>query len=269
MGTTVAMMIIGSLGLLKSVISREKVSNAHVIALSMLILLGFVVAFLTAFRTVIATCMLLLLVFAITNYNRARKLIQISALGLGVLVSLAVALALAGKADQVRFWELAMIKHERRLAGASGVWSHRDSEWGYVISHANWLGHGLDFAERQPVLHSWHSPFTLVLGAYGAPAAFFFVAFWLISLIYAFRYARLTEGRDPCNQLPLLCIIFFLVHSLGAIMFKPWAVGPIFGFLIAIGTVVMREAVQQRHEATAPARSYARNPAESGPCRQV
>lgn len=247
-----SMMVIGALGLLSGVMSRRTISNTQFILLSLLLLAGFVMVFSAAYRTGIASCTILLIVFTAANYRRAEKLMRIYALSIVLLLALSVGFRLSGKAEQMRFWETVMAKHKQRTVWRAGVWSGRGTEWRFVISHANLLGHGMEVVGEQPLLHNWHSAFTMVLGVYGIPATLFFTCFWIVSLVYACRYVRVTEGIDPYNQLPVLCIVFFFVYSLGSRLLYLWASGPLFGFLIAIGSVIMREAVQHRDAARPP-----------------
>ena len=247
-----SMMVIGTLALLSGVMSRRRISNTQFILLSLLLLAGFVMVFSAAYRTGIASCIILLIVFTAANYRRAEKLMRIYVLSIVLLLALSVGFWLSGKAEQMRFWETAMAKQEQRTAAPAGAWTYRGTEWRFVISHANLLGHGVDVVGEQPFLHHWHSAFTMVLGVYGIPATLFFTCFWIMSLVYANRYVRVTEGIDPYNQLPVLCIVFFFVYSLGSRLLYIWTGGPMFGFLIAIGSVIMREAVQHRNAARPP-----------------
>jgi hypothetical protein len=251
MATVCALMIIGSLGLLSGIVSRKIVSSTPVIILSVLLLVGFVMVFSTAYRTAIATSLITLAVFTVANYRKSVHLMRVYAAFGGVMLLVVVVAWLSGVGEQVRFWEAAMQKQQEKASGgrAGGIWSYRQTEWLYIISHANLIGHGVEAGEDQPVLMSFHSPFTTVLGSYGIPAVLFFTSFWFVSLLHAYRYTRRAATTDPHNLFPLLCIVFFFFHSLGAVLLTTFASGAIFAFFIAIGTVIMHDAVRHRESA--------------------
>lgn len=256
MSTVAAMMVIGSLTLLGGVVTQPRVKQAAVVILALLLFFGFAVVISTAYRTVIASCLIMVIVFVLSRLRWSRNLLRIfSLMGLMLMILIGGAVV-SGRGAQLRFWEAALYKQKDKTTGhrVGGVWSYRDTEWRFMIENANLLGHGYDFAEKAPVVQSYHSPFTMVLGAYGLIAVLAFTGFWFVSLFFSFKYVRLTEGSDPYNLLPLLGTIFFLFHSLGAVLLTTWATGTIFAILLSLGNVIMHEAVQYQ-QGTSPASS--------------
>jgi hypothetical protein len=245
MSAVAALMVIGSLTLLGGVVAQPRVKQAAVVILSLLLFFGFVVVISTAYRTVIASCLVMVIVFVGARLRQGRNLLRIVGLMSVLLIVLIAGVVVSGRGEQLRFWEAALYKQKDKTTGrVGGVWSYRDTEWRFMLTHASLLGHGLNFAKKAPTTQSYHSSFTLVLGSYGIIAALFFAGFWFTALYFSYRYLLRTGKSDPYNLLPLLGTIFFLFHSMGAVLLTTWATGAIFAILLSLGTVIMQEAVQ-------------------------
>jgi hypothetical protein len=184
MSTVAAMMVMGALTLLGGLVTRPRVSKLAVAGLSLILFFGFMVVISTAYRTVIASCLIMVLITVVSRLQWWRNILRVATVTGLLAMVLVVGAVASGHGSQLRFWEAAVAKQKDKTTGhrVGGVWSFRDTEWRFMLANATLLGHSYDFSKKAPVTQSYHSPYTMILGQYGIIAVLFFIAFWLVSL---------------------------------------------------------------------------------------
>jgi len=253
LGEVSSLMVAATLGLLGGALSYGKAGRRYVIWLSVMLFIALMVGMTTAYRTSVATSLLLIIVFTVLNYKRAAHLMRVYAAFVAIMIALGLAASLSSYGEAFRVWEALATKQERRAEDeAGGITSYRDEQAKTTIAHARWFGYGTAANPRDYLQTTigYHSAFTAVLGRYGIPAIFCFLGVWLSGIKGARRYMRATAETDPYNNFPLLCILFFVFFTLGSVVLYPWLTGPMFPVLTSIGIVVMREAVDARKRAS-------------------
>lgn len=246
-GQVGGMLIVGLLCLLGEIIDWGVKKRSKLIALSLLLIGAFVMVVSTAYRTAIVTSVVLLILFVAINYTKSRRLMQVYALFSVIILAVLMGIWVSGVGEKIRFWEAVVKKQQHRMAiSRGGVTSYRDEQFLSTVSHANLLGHGQDARQDLQTAIGFHSAFTYVLGTYGIIATLFFTSFWLVSLIRSYQYLNLAADTDHYRMVPLLCMTFFIMFSLGSKMMYPWLTGPTVPPLLAIGVVVMQRTMWKR-----------------------
>lgn len=252
MGEVSSLMVAATLGLLGGALSYGKAARRYVTVLSIVLFLALIMGMTTAYRTSVATSLLLIIVFTVLNYKRAARLMRVYAMAVAIMIGLGVAASFSSYGESFAVWEALVNKQQRRAEDeVGGVTSYRDEQAKTTIANARWFGYGTAANPRDYLQTTigYHSAFTAVLGRYGIPAIFCFLGVWITGIRCARRYMRATAETDPYNNFPLLCILFFVFFTLGSVVLYPWLTGPMFPVLTSVGIVVMREAVEAKDRA--------------------
>ncbi len=245
MGTVCTMAVAATLGLLDGALSHGPAGRRPAIFLSCVLLSALVVGTTTAYRTGIATSLLLIAMFGAANYRRASCLIR----SFAVFTAIVLAVGVTSFGESLRFWDAVVAKQQYRMeADAGGATSYRDEQARATILNARWFGYGTQARAQDAVntIIGYHSSFTMVLGQYGIAAVVFFIGFWATSLVAVRRYIHLARDTDPYRQVPFLLVAFFMLFTLGSKVMSPWATGPMLPVLVAAGSALMHDAVHRR-----------------------
>lgn len=214
-GTIVATLFSASVahlfGLLFVRVAGEPIKYGRIAATALLTAGLFYEVVISQSRTAFLACIIVLAILAVVYLPSIRrgKLRRAEVKTSGWLAGLIVAGSCAGLVFelQTRILRESVLSKFLYKAAAGDALDGRGRIWLSIIAEARILGGKRDLLEIKGL--GAHSSYISLLGQYGWIVMILFVAFLLLSMYYAVRYARLTRFANIYAAVPVASIVAF------------------------------------------------------------